>query len=83
MLSKVEIEKLADAVASRILERLASSAERKFVSVKEFACRTSISERTVARAIADGRLDSSKVGSRVLIPADAVIKQERSGSEVS
>lgn len=69
-----QIEQLANAVADRVIERLTARAGRKFFSIKEYASQTAISERTVARAIADGRLASSRVGRRVLIPADARIQ---------
>ncbi len=64
----MDIEQLADAVADRVFEKLSSRAERKFVSIKEYSQQTTISQRTIFRAIADGRLAAERVGRRVLIP---------------
>lgn len=72
----LDIGQIADAVADRVVERLTARAARRFVSIREYSESASISERTVHRAIAEGRLPVERVGRRVLIPADARIQPQ-------
>jgi excisionase family DNA binding protein len=43
-------------------------------TIKEAASRTGLSERTIWQAIADHRLDTVRVGGRVLIPEESLRK---------
>ena len=44
----------------------------EFISVREAAKQTSVSERTIRRHIASGELQSTKLGSRRLIKASSL-----------
>jgi excisionase family DNA binding protein len=45
----------------------------KYIAPKTYAATHSLGERTVYRAIAEGRIDHQRCGRRVLIPVDAKI----------
>lgn len=51
---------------------LAPQVEPDHVSTVEAAHRLGVSSRTVRRMIADGRLDSARIGRRVVIPVASV-----------
>lgn len=72
----LDLSSLADAIADLVVERMATRISRKYVSIREYSQMAGLSERTVHRAIADGRLMSERVGRRVLIPADARIQNK-------
>jgi excisionase family DNA binding protein len=53
-------------------------------TVEQTAKRTGLSERSIWKAISDGRLDSVRVGGRVLVPEESLrsflgLKQEQKG----
>ena len=54
-----------------LAERLFST-PKEFVSVKELAEQTSVSERTIRRRVASGELESYKLGSRRLVRRDSL-----------
>lgn len=45
---------------------------KEFVSVRELAKETSVSERTIRRRVASGELQSCKLGSRRLVRRDSL-----------
>jgi hypothetical protein len=63
-----EIEALAEAIADKLASR-----QRRHLSPKDYALANSLGERTVYRAIAEGRIEHQRAGRRVLIPVDAQI----------
>ena len=65
---------LAERVADRVERRVIQCMQRRFISREEFAKQRGIGLRSVDRAIAQGRLESTQVGRRRLIPIDAVIQ---------
>ncbi len=68
------IESVVDKVADRIHQRVADAIQRKYVSREDFARNRGIGLRSVDRAISEGRLESTQIGRRRLIPVDAVIR---------
>ncbi len=69
------LNSLAERVADRVERRVIQCMQRKFISREEFAQQRGIGIRSVDRAIAQGRLESTQVGRRRLIPIDAVIQE--------
>ena len=75
MTPKEFIDLLADQVATRVAIRMESKLSQQFISREEFAQRHGIGLRSVDRAIKQGRLESTQMGRRRLIPVDAKIHQ--------
>ncbi len=69
-----DLDAFIEAIANRMVEKLAERASRKYLSRDEFAKVHGLGKRTVDRAIAEGRLAVERSGRRVLIPADAKIQ---------
>lgn len=46
--------------------------QKEYVSVKELAKQTSVSEKTIRRRVASGELASTKLGSRRLVRRDSL-----------
>lgn len=75
MTPKEFIDLLADQVAIKVANRIENKLSQQYISREEFAQRRGIGLRSVDRAIAQGRLESTQVGRRRLIPVDAKIHQ--------
>lgn len=59
---------------------MATAVGSKYLSIAQCAALTSLSDRTVKRAIQDGRLPVSRVGRRVLVAVedlDALVRGDR------
>ncbi len=50
----------------------ADAVERRALTIDETAASVTVSRSTVVRLIASGRLRHTRIGSRVLIPVDAI-----------
>jgi hypothetical protein len=68
------LDQLADLIADRVAEKLASRPKQRFVSLKELAGITGLGPRTLARWKSAGKLPFETAGRRVLIPMDAALK---------
>ncbi len=69
-----DIDEISEAIAERVAEKLASRAKRS-LSPKEYATAHTLGNRTVYRAIAEGRLPHDRIGRLVRIPVDATISK--------
>lgn len=63
--------KLADVLADKVAEKLATA--KRYLSPAQYAASRSLGERTVYRAIANGKLPHKRSGTRVLISPEADI----------
>lgn len=70
-----DLEAFIEAIADRVVQKLAERASRKYLSREEFAQVNGLGMRTVDRAIKEGRLAVERAGRRVMIPADAKIQK--------
>lgn len=73
------VEALRPLVAELVAEAVAKAAPppSRLISIADFAASRGVSTVTIRRAVADGRLASTKIGRRVLVAADATIAPAR------
>lgn len=78
-----DVEKSLESLVERVVRKVLAERDIKpanepnLVTVAEYARTRSISESTVRQALAENRLDKTKIGRAVRIPANAEIRKRQ------